>query len=349
MSSLTSTANGYFQVVTPTPSGPGGAALNANFEQADAELEAIYGALADKADASDLSELTFAGLADTRITSPTLGDVLAYVPAFSSWANVKPDAAGLATTAVLNSGLANLIPRGHISGLTLSNNTADPNNDLDIAAGEAVDESRSYLMRLAAPITKRLDAAWSAGSGNGGLFSGTKQPNTWYHVFLIRRDSDGALDVGFDTSVTAANKPVGWSAYRRIGARLTDVSGNFKRCVQYGDLCLWSDLTTDFQGAGADAFTLYTLSIPPIAGVMARVTVLVQDEAQFSIVTYRVPGSAEPIGPSIIRYAPAMGTNQRAMAELPSDGQSRVEMRVQNSSSLFHIQTHGWIDTRGRG
>lgn len=133
--------------------------------------------------------------------------------------------------------LSGLVPRGHIAGLRVSNNGADPNNDVDIAPGECADSTATYWMRLESTLTKRLDAAWAQGSGQGGLFSGSKAPETTYYLFLIRRDSDGAIDAGFDTDPNAANRPAGWSAYAPVWelAVHTDDSGNLWQFTHNGD------------------------------------------------------------------------------------------------------------------
>ncbi len=63
--------------------------------------------------------------------------------------------------------------KGRSAASTLSNN-ADATNDIDIAVGEAAsDGATPFLMTLASSITKRLDAAWSVGTGNGGLDTGS--------------------------------------------------------------------------------------------------------------------------------------------------------------------------------
>ena len=112
----------------------------------------------------------------------------------------------------------------------LSNNITDVNNDIDIAAGFCYSSGFTFSMSWAA-MTKRLDASWSVGSNAGGLFSGTKAVSTTYHVFIIRKTSDGSIDAGFDTSVTALNKPTGYSAYRRLGSIMTNSSGNIVQFI----------------------------------------------------------------------------------------------------------------------
>lgn len=94
------------------------------------------------------------------------------------------------------------VNRGHIAGLTLSNNASDATNDIDIADGEARDTTNVRTMVLSSGLTKRLDAAWQAGTGNGGLDSGTIA-NATYHVHLIENPNSTptpTLDVIFSLS-----------------------------------------------------------------------------------------------------------------------------------------------------
>src|SRR4029077_17826592 len=64
-----------------------------------------------------------------------------------------------------------LFPRGYIVGLKISNNSADAVNDIDIAEGGCRDDSNSANILLSA-MTKRLDAAWAAGTNQGGRDTG---------------------------------------------------------------------------------------------------------------------------------------------------------------------------------
>jgi hypothetical protein len=86
----------------------------------------------------------------------------------------------------------------------------DATNDLTIQPGATV-TAAGVLTTLASAMTKRADATWAAGSGNGGMRSGgTWAAGTWY-IWLIREDATGAADVYFDDSVSGANAPAGWT------------------------------------------------------------------------------------------------------------------------------------------
>lgn len=146
-------------------------------------------------------------------------------------------------------------------GLLLSNNVSDANNDIDIAVGKIRDSADSANIEMTTALTKRLDAAWAAGTNAGGLFSGSKANSTWYHVFVLMT-SDGEIDAGFDTSATAANKPAGYTYHRRIGAVRTNGSGNILAFYEYASYFLWLDAITDLSGASQTSPTLFTLTTP---------------------------------------------------------------------------------------
>ncbi len=89
--------------------------------------------------------------------------------------------------------------KGYLFGLTLSNNASDATNDIDIAPGVCADTTGAVRMALASSITKRLDAAWTVGTGNGGLDQGSIA-NATYHKHLIMRSDSGVVDAIYSLS-----------------------------------------------------------------------------------------------------------------------------------------------------
>jgi hypothetical protein len=103
-----------------------------------------------------------------------------------------------------------------ISGLTYSNNSGDATNDIDIAAGGAMDATGAYWMKLSSAITKRLDAAWAVGTNQGGLDTGSIG-NSDYYIWLIARSDTGVVDALFSTSSTSPTMPTDYDYKRLIG------------------------------------------------------------------------------------------------------------------------------------
>lgn len=104
----------------------------------------------------------------------------------------------------------------YIAGLTYSNNVADATNDIDIAAGEAVDATGVRLLQLSA-ITKQSDAAWAVGSAAGGLDLIGSAGNNDFYVWAICRVDTGVVDALFSLSSTAPTMPTNYTLKRLIG------------------------------------------------------------------------------------------------------------------------------------
>lgn len=117
-------------------------------------------------------------------------------------------------------------PPGYISGLTYANAVGDATNDITIAVGACADSTGVYPMVLAAALTKRLDASWAVGDGNGGLDTGSIA-NTDYYIHLIARSDTGVVDVLFSISATAPTMPADYD-YRRLIGWFTRESGSIK-------------------------------------------------------------------------------------------------------------------------
>lgn len=158
--------------------------------------------------------------------------------------------------------------RGYIAGLTLSNNGSDATNDIDIAAGEATDTSVACVMRLSSSLTKRLDAAWSVGTGNGGLDTGAIA-NDVYHVWLIRRSDTGVVDALFSTSATSPTMPTNYDQKRRIGS-IVRSGGSILTFSQLGDEFLITPVNAfNVSNPGTSAVSQTISSLPDGIKVIA--------------------------------------------------------------------------------
>jgi len=128
----------------------------------------------------------------------------------------------------LSSGITTTLINSEIAAASnwpdITVNVTDSEHDVDFSAGSIADSTYAEVMDLGA-MTKRLDASWAAGSASGGLFTGNVANSTTYYLFVISTAS-GVVDCGFDTSTTAANKPSGYTLYRKIGELVTDGSAN---------------------------------------------------------------------------------------------------------------------------
>lgn len=239
------------------------------------------------------------------------------------------------------------MPRSYLTGLGMAN-AADANHDITIAAGQARDNSDIANLFLSIPITKQIDAPWAAGSNAGGLFSGVVATGTWYHTFLIRKDSDGSSDAGFDTSITAANIPAGYTNYRRVGSILTDVNASITAFLQIGDDFYWKDPPEDYDEAspGTNEITEALSYVPPGVSVKAKIN------------AYTAANEIYLHHPDIDDEAPSNTTApgctdldadgaSTGLYEIPTDTSAQIQFRLSNDTqtNLFIV---GWVDRRGR-
>jgi hypothetical protein len=118
-----------------------------------------------------------------------------------------------------------ITPDDYITGMSLSLDT-DTDHDINITAGLCKDSANAAILQASSEMTKQIDATWAAGDDVGGMFTGSVGNNTIYHIFAIKKDSDGSVDYGFDTDPDCANIPTGYTEYRWIGWVLTDGSAN---------------------------------------------------------------------------------------------------------------------------
>jgi len=165
------------------------------------------------------------------------------------------------------------VATGFIGGLTISNNASDGDHDIDIAVGSARDYADAETMTQGtAALTKRIDATWAVGDGNGGLDStDTVGNSTGYGVYLIRRSDTGVVDVLISSDMTSAGSaltmPTSYDQKRLIGWVRTDGSANIVEFTQSGDYFnhIGSNLAYDINDTTITANTLETgtLTSPP--------------------------------------------------------------------------------------
>jgi hypothetical protein len=244
--------------------------------------------------------------------------------------------------------------RGYIDGLTLANNGTDANNDVDIAAGLARDSSNTFDMSLTSTLTKRLDAAWAAGTNQGGLDTGAEAASTWYHVWLIRKDSDGSIDALFSTSVSAPTMPSGYTAKRRIGSVRNDASSNLLAFTQVGDSFLLASAPADVQSTTqSTTAVLYALSVPLGVKVFALISSVTLSSSGTASIWYTSPDQTDE-APTLA--SPYRGNQTAVNAvvagfddfSIRTNASSQIRVRSTVLLTNLDIRTRGWIDRRGK-
>ena len=245
-------------------------------------------------------------------------------------------------------------PQGHIYGLTLSNGT-DATNDIDIAVGDAAsDDTTPVLMTLSSAITKRLDAAWAVGTGNGGLDTGSIA-NTTYHVWLIRRSDTGVVDGLFSASASSPTMPTNYDQKRRIGS-IVRAGGAILSFSQLGNSFLWTDAILDITAntMGASAVTR-TITAPAGVQVDAILTTGVAVNAGLDgrgLISSLDEGDTAPGNTSNVGMLNNTGSDMQLFGGLTirtnTSAQLRTHFTVGPTGVTLLVSTRGYYDTRGQ-
>jgi len=251
------------------------------------------------------------------------------------------------------------MPRGHLAGLTLSNNGTDATNDIDIAAGAARDNGNTADLVLAAAITKRLDAAWAVGTNQGGLDTGSIANGT-YHLWLIKRPDTGVVDVLFSASASSPTMPANYTLKRRIGSILRE-SAAIVAFAQTGDEFLRKTAILDVAAAnpGTSAVTR-TLSVPTGIKVWALVRAGISfgsntssDRPALLISSLdendQAPSAtAAPLAELTLFDADTSQPYFAGAVRTNTSAQIRSRQSASSANTTQRIATRGWIDRRGR-
>lgn len=226
--------------------------------------------------------------------SPTTNHVLTYNG--SAWASSAP---------------ATALPPKWRNGCKISNNTGDATHDIDVSAGSVRDVDDDGDITFASAITKRIDASWAAGTGNGGFPSGLTLTNdTYYHIHAIGK-ADGTADAGFDTDVAASNllsDATGYVYYRRLGT-IYYTSSAIVAFLQVADTFYWSTppaLDVDTSTLSTTD-TDYAITVPPDVRVMALMNIAVSHASSVRRVYIHPTDTADGLTPGFTASPLATG------------------------------------------
>ncbi len=242
---------------------------------------------------------------------------------------------------------------GYIHGLVLANNTTDAVNDIDVAVGRTTDSTGAYNITLSSALTKRLDASWAVGSGNGGLDTGSIA-NTTYHVFLIQRSDTGGVDALFSASATTPTLPTNYDRFRRIGSILR-IAGGIRPFVQDGDDFRWVTPAADIDSSspGSSAVTR-AVTVPSGISVLAygQIQIINAGSATNGHLLSDLrcvdvaPSTAAAAVPQVRAVASGVAAGSW-MVRTNTSAQIRSRNETANND-VVRASTHGWIDSRGK-
>lgn len=239
-------------------------------------------------------------------------------------------------------------PDQYVRGLTLSNNSTDANNDIDIAAGRA--RGNSVVVANAATLTKRLDASWTEGTNQGGLDTGSKANSTTYHVHAIRKDTDGTFDALFSTSVGSPTMPSGWTRVQRLGSVMTDGSGNIRAFIQDGNVFHFNTGSppTDYSSANNRAKANLSVTVPDGIRVRGRFGIyIISASGDFQVQAQLFDGVNTNIGTQVGIYVSTGVKSLSSNVDQYTNTSRQIQFEVTgnaNTSSVSQLKTLGWED-----
>jgi hypothetical protein len=191
------------------------------------------------------------------------------------------------------------LPLGYFSGFTLSNNAGAPTATVDTDPGTARSSDNTVDITLVSAISGVLQSsgAWVVGTGQNKLDTGAKANSTTYHVFVIRKTSDGTGDILFSLSPTAPTMPSGYAGFRWVNAIRTDASGNIIGFLNRGDMMYYKSPIKDVNlSAIASNVGTYSLSLP--SGVVVEAVLYAEASGDQPVVYISSPDAVDvdPIG-----------------------------------------------------
>ena len=234
------------------------------------------------------------------------------------------------------------LPQGHLTGLGLAINGTDAEHDLDIAAGLARDADNANNLILANALTKRLDAAWAVGTGNGGLDTGSLAADSLYYVWLIKRTDTGVVDVLISLSDTTPTMPTSYDVKLRIGAVGTDASSNLSGQITQvfsGGREKFQSALIPIAAAGSHTLTHGMSKEPDSVSVWLQ---CITDEAGFVAGNkYEISQVQEGGGVAINRGCIVIPSDTTLTAKLGSTATPFIGLRA-DTGALFALTVANW-------
>lgn len=272
------------------------------------------------------------------------GNVVWELPAADGPAGARLQTSGAAVMSWVAS-----MPKNYMTGMRVTNNGSDATNDYDISAGAAIDSTNARDIVLAAAITKRLDAAWAVGTGNGGLDTGAVGDSLYYAWAILRSDT-GVVDVLFSLSATAPTMPANYDYKRRLRGGFYR-SGGVNRPIYWVDESTIHFTTTieDIDDTDIDAEELVAVTCPPSMIVRGRATLRTQ--ATGMVITSPSEAAGTPSATAVpgLTINTANAThNAPDTIEVLTDSSSQIQATPTTTNLSYHWVTIGFRDNLWR-
>ncbi len=250
--------------------------------------------------------------------------------------------------------------RGYITGLVPTNNSGDATNDIDFSEGIARDSEDNDNIHASA-MTKKADATWAPGTGNGGMAAGVSFGANTFHLFVLgssKGQSDH--DFGFDTSLTAANLmadaavvAAGLDIFRRVESFITTgaawISMEVNEITGGGLRCYYNATPTDLSSYnGATTRQTLALTIPSDVQFLAIVTLYFDFVTNDMLAWVRSVNYTDSGATSSNNDGNATAESEFTVNEISvlTDTFATIAHRQSSTNSNLNIRTKGYIDYR---
>ena len=242
------------------------------------------------------------------------------------------------------------LPRGYISGLGMS--TAGSSSSFTVAAGTAMDSTVASAIPLGASLTKTT-GAWTLGTSNGCLDTGSIATSTWYYVFAIERTDHTNTDILCSVSLASPTMPSNYSFFRYIGAIKTDGSSHWIKFWQFGDDFYWDTPVNDVSTTSlSTTATSFALSVPPGISVVVKMRGLMASATPGTSVVVTSPLFATPVAGTPVGetsgIAQVASVNSPVYVTTVTDTTQNVKAVASAASTTLKLDTFGWSDPRGK-
>lgn len=256
---------------------------------------------------------------------------------------------------------------GTFFGFKSEQDAGDPDHDIVVYEGYCRGENDLVNIAIAdgSSFTKRIDASWASGSGNGGFPTGISIAiDTCYHIFMIAK-ADGTVDMGYDSSITATNllaDATGYVDYKRVGSVITDGSSNILDYINYvtpSKRAFWfktPQVDISASNPGTAAVTV-NMTLPTNIDPIAIYNVVVSNRA--NIIVYFSSPDFDDVAPSYT-VAPLAQVSVESLTGAPwganlasasqimvpsnSAGALRYRCDVSAATTNLYVAAAGWIE-----
>lgn len=251
-------------------------------------------------------------------------------------------------------------PSGVNKGLNLINNTTDPDNDIDINAGDAFSDEADPTQRVQmvnpGVFTKQLDNTWAPGSGNGGRVSGQALADGTWHVFMFRR-AGGAIDFCFSNGLAfvtpdgGTNRVLIMSVLREAGAIVS--------FFQEGDWVEFGTKTIQYDVVNPGTlFLTINARVPQNIRCMARITGQLRTSGIAVVASFSCPDALPGQAPALdvaplyqIGLVNANHLTSGRQIDVMTNTSRQIRGRVAPASDAgtrLRVVTEGFFHPRGR-